>query len=77
MKNVYCSVFGHNYKISKNVTYHVKEYTCKHCNIQVTTNGKGGLSQLTPKYKEINSILERIHNRRIEKKQLNNLITDR
>jgi len=77
MKNVYCSFFGHNYKVSKKITYHVKEYTCKNCNFQLTTNGKGGLTQLTPKFKEINSILERIHNRRIERKQLNNLITDR
>ncbi len=77
MKNVYCSFFGHNYKISKKITYHVKEYTCKNCNSQVTTNGKGGLTQLTPKHKEINSILEHIHNRRIERKQLNNLIANR
>ncbi len=76
MKNVYCSFFGHNFKVSKNITYHVKEYTCKNCNSQVTTNGKGGLTQLTPKFKEINSILERIHNRRIGRKQLNNLISN-
>ena len=77
MKNMYCSFFGHNYIVSKKVTYHVKEYTCKHCNDQATTNGKGGLTQLTPKFKEINSILERIHNKRIKKKELNNFIIDR
>jgi hypothetical protein len=36
----------------------------------MTTNGKGGLSPLTPKYKEINSVLERIHNNRISKKHV-------
>ena len=64
MKSLYCSIFGHNYEVSKNITYHVKEYKCTHCNSQVTTNGKGGLTPLTPKYKEINSVLERIHKRR-------------
>jgi hypothetical protein len=43
----------------------------------MTTNGKGGLTPLTPKYKEINSILERIHNRRMERKQNRNFIFDR
>ncbi|WP_298901329.1 hypothetical protein [uncultured Psychroserpens sp.] len=67
MKSLYCSLFGHQYEVSKNITYHVKEYKCCHCNTQVTTNGKGGLTLLTPKYKEINSVLERIHNRRISR----------
>ena len=64
MKSIYCSFFGHQYKVSKNVTSHVKEYTCTHCSAQLTTSGKGGLTPLTPKYKEINSVLERIHTRR-------------
>jgi hypothetical protein len=37
----------------------------------MTTNGKGGLSPLTPKFKEINSVLERIHQNRISRKRLN------
>ena len=69
MKSIYCSFFGHNYSVSKKVTYHVSEYKCKHCNAQMTTNGKGELTPLTPKYKEINSVLERIHMRRSHKKQ--------
>jgi len=64
VKSLYCSIFGHDYEVSKNITYHVKEYKCSHCSSQVTTNGKGGLTPLTPKYKEINSVLERIHQRR-------------
>ena len=36
----------------------------------MTTNGKGGLTPLTPKYKEINSVLERIHNNRMSRKRL-------
>ncbi|MFT5242231.1 MAG: hypothetical protein ACJA1H_000382 [Glaciecola sp.] len=65
MKSIYCSFFGHQYEVSKNITYHVKEYKCSHCISQVTTNGNGGLTPLTPKYQEINSVLSRIHNRRV------------
>ena len=59
---LYCNVFGHNYKVSKKVTSHVKEYTCKNCKKELTTNGNGYLTELTPKFREINSILENIHN---------------
>ena len=64
---VYCNIFGHNYEISKKVTYHVKEYTCKHCKKQLTTNSNGALIELTPKFKEINTILERIYNSKLER----------
>ena len=65
MKRLYCTIFGHQYEVSKNITYHVKEYKCSHCNSQVTTSGNGGLTPLTQKYREINSVLERIHNKRV------------
>ncbi|MFS4482546.1 hypothetical protein ACKGJY_05985 [Hyunsoonleella sp. 2307UL5-6] len=61
MKHIHCKVFGHNYKVSRNVTYHVKEYTCCNCKKELTTNSKGNLIELTPKFKEINDVLERIH----------------
>lgn len=64
MKHIHCLVFGHDFKVSRNVTYHVKEYTCKTCKKQLTTNGNGNLVELTPKFKEINDVLERIHHRR-------------
>lgn len=60
----YCSVFGHNFFLSKKVTYHIKEFTCKSCQTQVTTDVNGDLIELTPKFKEINSVLERIYNKR-------------
>jgi len=62
---IYCDLFGHNYQISKKVTNHVKEYTCKCCKKQLTTNSNGRLTELTPKYQEINSALERIYNNRM------------
>lgn len=70
MKSIYCSFFGHQLEVSKKITYHVKEYKCTHCNVEMTTNGKGGLSPLTSKYKEINSVLERIHNKRMSRRQV-------
>jgi len=76
VKNLYCSLFGHEYKVAKKVTYHVKEYKCKNCNAQTTINGKGEMIPLTPKYKEINSVLERIHNRRVQNKKQKTLIPD-
>ncbi|MEW4923230.1 hypothetical protein [Algibacter sp. 2305UL17-15] len=64
MRNIHCTVFGHDYKVSRNVTYHVKEYTCSTCKKELTTNSKGNLTELTPKFKEINDVLERIHVKR-------------
>jgi len=63
--NLRCDLFGHKYEVSKKVTSHVKEYTCKCCKKQLTTNSNGNLTVLTPKYKEINTILERIYTRRM------------
>jgi hypothetical protein len=67
MKQIHCKVFGHDYRITRNVTYHVKEYTCRTCKKQLTTNGNGHLIELSPKFKEINDVLERIHEKRREK----------
>ncbi|WP_179021311.1 hypothetical protein [Winogradskyella forsetii] len=61
---LYCDLFGHNYQISKKVTNHVKEYTCKCCKKQLTTHTNGSLTELTEKRQEINSALERIYNNR-------------
>ncbi len=62
---LYCNIFGHNYDVTRKVTRHVKEYTCKCCKRQLTTNGNGKLTELTPKFQEINSILEEIYTRRM------------
>lgn len=56
-----CDLIGHKYEVTKKVTSHVKVYTCKCCNHQLTTDSKGNLTELTPKYQEINSVLERIY----------------
>lgn len=65
--NMYCNLFGHDFEVSRNVTSFVKEYTCTHCRKELTTNSNGYLTELTPKFKEINAILERIHNSRLQR----------
>lgn len=69
MPNVYCNLFGHDFEVTKKVTSYVKEYTCSHCKKQLTTNGNGKLIELTPKFKEINAILERIHIIKMQRSQ--------
>ena len=64
MKHIPCKVFGHDLEITRHVTYHVKEYTCKNCKEEFTTNVNGTLTKLTPKFKEINDVLERIHHKK-------------
>ena len=64
---MYCNLFGHDYQVSKKVTYHVKEYTCCQCKKQLTTNSNGNLIELTPKFKEINEILSRVYTSRTER----------
>lgn len=70
---LYCDLFGHDYKVTKNVTAHVKEYTCKYCKKQLTTDSNGKLTELTSKYKDINSTLERIYNNRLVRLKKKNL----
>lgn len=65
--SIYCSLFGHDYEISKKVTHHVKEYTCSYCKKELTTNSNGHLIELTPKFKEINDILERMYTSRMQR----------
>lgn len=61
---LFCNIFGHNYEVTRKVTRHVKEYTCKRCKKELTTNSNGKLTELTPKFREINETLERIYQRR-------------
>ncbi|MFD1062736.1 hypothetical protein ACFQ1Q_05715 [Winogradskyella litorisediminis] len=66
-KKIICDIFGHKYEVTKDVTFHVKEYTCKCCKRQLTTNGNGSLTELTPKFKEINATLARIYTNKLER----------
>ena len=75
LPKVYCSLFGHNYEISKNVTNHVKEYTCCQCKKQLTTDSNGCLVELTPKFREINTTLEKIYQTKISRLKIKNIVS--
>ncbi|MFL1894482.1 hypothetical protein ACJRPK_02195 [Aquimarina sp. 2-A2] len=70
---MFCSLFGHNYHLSKSVTDHVKEYTCSNCGEQATTNSKGHLETMTPKLKEINKDLAFVHAKKMARKNENKI----
>ncbi len=59
-----CKIFGHKLLVSKNVTDHVHEYKCTRCGMEMTDTANGLLARLTPKFKETNNYLEKIHQRR-------------
>ncbi len=61
---VYCSIFGHKLKVSKNITNHVHEYKCAKCGMEMTDTADGLLARLTPKFKETNAYLAKIHQKR-------------
>ena len=67
LPKMYCGVFGHNFKVSKKVTYHVSEYTCSHCKKQLTTSSNGALIELTPKFKEINNKKQKKKDKSLDK----------
>ncbi|GAA4273307.1 hypothetical protein U6A24_20340 [Aquimarina gracilis] len=66
---IYCSLFGHNYVLSKKVTHHIKEYCCTHCGEEATTNSRGRLEVMTPKLKEINDALASVHAKKIARRK--------
>ena len=51
---LFCSVFGHNYVLTPQLNDY---YTCKCCNKEFKMNEEGELVVLSPKQKEINSLL--------------------
>lgn len=64
-KKFLCDIFGHKYVVSKEVTCPVKEYTFICCKRELTTNLNGSLTELTPKFKDINATLARIYSSKI------------
>lgn len=67
MKNLICSLKGHDFKITRRVTDYVNEYQCLQCKKQMSTNENGALTPLTQKQKEINSVLNYIHRKKKRK----------
>lgn len=56
-KKLICTVFGHRFITSRNVTPHFKEYKCTVCQLELTNDEKGQVTFLTPELREINETL--------------------
>lgn len=67
---MYCKVFGHDFEVTNHVTYFVKEYECKHCKKEYTTSQDGKITFLSPKRKEINRVLNKVHLKKQKLKEL-------
>lgn len=65
-------MFGHDFRITRKVTNHVKEYKCKKCKKQFTTNVNGNIVELTTKSKEINDVLQLVHTKRTKSRASGN-----
>ena len=61
---VWCSVFGHHYETSRNITNHFKEYKCSVCELEITNDENGHIISLTPKNKNINDTLINFYKKR-------------
>ncbi len=59
-----CAIFGHQYRVSREITGHVREYGCVYCNRQLTTDAEGEISELTIEKQRINEQLREIYSRR-------------
>ncbi|MCM4155156.1 hypothetical protein [Christiangramia antarctica] len=70
LAKVHCNMFGHKLKVSKNITNHVHEYKCAKCGMEMTDTADGLLARLTPKFKETNAFLAKIHQKRKKRHQL-------
>jgi hypothetical protein len=66
---VYCNLFGHKLKVSKDVTNHIHEYQCAKCGMEMTDTANGLLARLTPKFKETNKYLANFYKRRCRRRQ--------
>lgn len=64
MARMLCFIFGHRFRITKEVTSHIKEYQCTCCRAEVTMNDEGHLTSLTSQLKEINKTLAELHQKK-------------
>ena len=70
MTKLICSINGHDFSITKNITHSVKEYVCTNCKREFTTSTDGEIIPLTNSRKEINRVLEHIHNKKQKRESI-------
>lgn len=63
-KGLQCKIFGHKLAVSKNVTFHIHEYQCINCGVEMTDTANGFLARLTPKFKDTNNYLAHFYEKR-------------
>ncbi|WP_324719755.1 hypothetical protein [Salinimicrobium sp. HB62] len=63
-----CAIFDHRFTVSQKITDHIKEYKCTRCGEEMTDTAQGFLAKLTPKFRETNAYIAKIHQRRCAKK---------
>jgi hypothetical protein len=61
---MWCSLFGHHFVTTRNVTNHFKEYQCSCCGLELTNDEKGHKISLTPEHKAINETLVLFYQKR-------------
>ena len=59
-----CRIFDHRYKVSQNITDHIREYKCTRCGVEMTDTAQGFMTRLTPKFRETNEFLANYYKRR-------------
>lgn len=52
-----CTVFGHDYIITRKITDHINEYKCTCCGKEVSNSYSGTFELLTYKQREVNECL--------------------
>lgn len=57
---LYCSFVGHQFKVAKKITHHIKEYKCSCCGKEITNNAYGKLVPLTSELKYIHLGLQNV-----------------
>ncbi|RAV28277.1 hypothetical protein [Sinomicrobium soli] len=64
LARILCFVFGHRFRVSREVTAHIKEYRCTCCRAEVTLDDEGHITSLTSQLKEINDTLTDLHKKK-------------
>jgi len=64
VQKIWCSLFGHHYVTTRNITNYFKEYECTVCHTELTNDENGHKVCLTPEQKEINETVSLFYKKR-------------
>jgi hypothetical protein len=65
-KKILCSLFGHRFITTRNITNHFKEFKCTICHLELTNDENGQKTFLTPELKKINETLNRFYKKKLD-----------